>query len=278
MEQSYLLNGRFLHNLNGWTVSDPSVQYQASDGDDQYGFAVLPTGNHSIEQAFGVEGVRQFTLHLSVKAVGTSLSGSQATLVIEDGDGNTVLTQALTGTADVWTENTFTYGLGEGTTYTLRITNVSAAGNVKIDDAWLWFVPLTRAQMAARTHAKLGRLATDRQLSPTAAGELTEGSYTYAIDGALRSVGAIDPETGLPDVRFLDEQTVQTALDYVYRQMLEQLQADYSAEVDTTSGPYTQRLSQKQAAISDMLGGGGSGSSGGGASGPVVMRELSHDD
>ena len=142
-EHTYLINGRFLHNLNGWTVSDAAVVYSAGDGDDHYGVAVLPTGNKSIEQAFGVEGIRVQAIHVSVMAVGAGLTPGQCTLVVEDGAGNTVTTQNLSGTADTWTENTISVGLGEGTTYTLRVTNISAAGDVKIDDVWIWFVPLT---------------------------------------------------------------------------------------------------------------------------------------
>jgi len=274
-ESNFLLNGRFLHNLNGWTVSDAAVVYNAGDADDHYGVCVLPTGNKSIQQDFAVIGVRTFTVHLSVKAIGANLSGSNATLVILDGDGNTLVTQNLSGTADTWTENTFNFGLAEGTTYSFVVENNNASGDVRIDDLWLWFIPLTRLQMAERVYAKLGRLATDRSLSTTPSGSLTEGSYTYAIDAALRFVGAIDPDTGLPDVRWLDEQTVQNALNYVERQMLEQLQKDYAVEVDTQTGPYQQSLSQKRDAITEMLGGSDSG--GGASSSAVVMRELTHD-
>lgn len=274
MENTFLLNGRFLHNLNGWTVSDSSVVYSAGDSDDHYGVAVLPTGGKTIEQDFSVIGVRAFTLHVSVKSVGAALSAGQATLTITDGDGNTVVSANLAASvADTWTEQTFTYGLAEGTTYNLKFTNVNATGNVKLDDLWLWFIPLTRAEIATRVHAKLGRLATDRSLSTTLSGALTEGSYTYAIDAGLRSVNAIDLQTGLPDVRYLDENTIQTALSYIEKQMLEQLQKDYAVEVDTSTGPYSQSLSQKQAAITDMLGGGTSG----GGSSPVIMREMTYD-
>lgn len=272
-ENTYLLNGRFLHDLNGWTVSDPTVIYSAGDADEHYGVCVLPTGGYSISQDFGVIGVKSFSLHVSVKAVGASLSAGKCTLVITDGDGNTVVDVSLSGTADTWTDNDLEYGLAEGTTYTLTITNVSAAGDVKIDDVWLWFVPLTRAEISSRVHAKLGRLATDRSLSTTPSGLLTEGSYTYAIDAGLRTAGAIDPDTGLPDVRWLDEQSIQTALDAVEKQMLEQLQKDYAVEVDTRTGPYQQSLSQKREAIDAML----SGGSGGASSSPVVERKLNYD-
>lgn len=113
-------------------------------------------------------------------------------------------------------------------------------------------------------------------LSTTPSGLLTEGSYTYAVDAGLRSVGAIDPDTGLPDARWLDEQTIQNALDYVEKQMLGQLQKDYAVEVDTRTGPYQQSLSQKREAITEMLGGAG-GQGSGVVGGVVVMRELTHD-
>ncbi len=94
------------------------------------------------------------------------------------------MTQNLTGTADTWTEQTFTFGLTEGTTYQIKLINNSAAGNVKIDDVWLWWVPMTRAAIATRVHTKLARLATGRGYATTPAGALTEGSYTYAIETA----------------------------------------------------------------------------------------------
>jgi len=102
-ERNWLTNGRILHDLDGWTAS--GAAYSAGDGDDHYGVAVLSTGGDYIEQDFGVPHARSYTLHLSVKAVGADLSGSQATARIVDGDGNTVVTQSLSGTADTWTEN-----------------------------------------------------------------------------------------------------------------------------------------------------------------------------
>jgi hypothetical protein len=266
-----LSNGRFLQDLANWVAS--GAAYSAGDGDDHYGVAVLSTGGDYVEQTFSVAHARLYSLHIAVKAIGSSLSGSQATARIVDGNGNTVLTQALTGTADTWTETTYSIGLAPGTTYTLRITNASAAGDVRIDDVWLWWVPLSRAQVAARVHAKLARLATERSLSTTPAGALTEGDYTYAVDAGLRSVGAIDPETDLPDVRWLDAAMLDTALDAVELEMLERLQRDYAVAVDTTVGPRSERLSQIAAAIAALRGGVG-GKGGGG--GRIVMRKLSH--
>lgn len=267
-DRNALLNGRFLHDLDGWTASGAS--YSAGDGDEHYGVCVLPVGA-SISQDFSVDGVRRYTLHIAVKCV-VSLSAGQCIYNITDGNGNTVASASLTGGAS-WTDNEAVYGLAEGTTYTLTITNVSASADVKIDDVWLWYIPLTRAQIAARVHAKLGRLATERSLSTAASGDKTEGDYTYAIDEALRYVSAVDPDTGEPSVRWLDESNISQALDATERWMLEYLQKDFAVEVDTSTGPYSQQLSQKRQAIEAMLSGGDNAA----GSMPVVERRLKHD-
>jgi hypothetical protein len=271
-QRNRLNNGRFLHNLDGWTASGAS--YSAGDGDDHYGVAVLSTGGDYIEQDFAVPHARLYSLHLAVKAVGSSLSAGQATLRITDGNGNTVISQNLSGTGDAWTETTYTYGLAPGTTYTIRITNVSAAGDVKIDDVWLWWLPLTRAELASRVHTKLARLATERSLSTTPAGSLTEGSYTYGVDAGLRAVGAIDPETDLPDIRWLTANLVDTALDAIELEMLEQLQRDYAVEVDIRVGPRAESLSQTSKALEKLTGGEGKQ---GGAGGRIVQRKLTYE-
>lgn len=270
-ERNHLTNGRFLHDLDNWTAS--GAEYSAGDGDDHYGVAVLSTGGDYIEQDFTVDGARTYTVHLSVKAVGSGLSGSQATLRITDGDGNTVLTQNLSGTADTWTENTYTFGLAIGTTYTLRITNSSATGDLKVDDAWIWWVPMTRAAIAARIHAKLARLATQRSLSTSPSGSLTEGDYTYAIDAGLRQIGAINPETDLPDTRYIEANLLDTLLDAVEREILEQLQRDYAVEVDIQVGPRRENLSQIAGTIGKLTG----SDQPGGSPGRVIMRKLRYE-
>ena len=268
VERSYIYNGRFLHSLTQWETSD--AVYNAGDGDDHYGVAVLSVGGY-IQSTFTVPNIRSYSIHAAVKAVGASLSAGQCQLIITDGNGNTVLTQNLTGTADTWTDNDLSAGLSAGTTYTLKIINNSASGAVKLDDIWVWFVPLTRVQIATRIHAKLGRLATERSLTATASGALTEGSYTYAIDGGVRAVGAINPETGLPDVRYLDEENIQTALDFIEREMLEQLQRDYAVETDIRVGQRSESLSQISQALGNMASGGSKGG------GRIVMRKLHHN-
>jgi len=270
-ERSRLVNGRFLQNLNSWTIH--LAAYLASDGEDHYGIAVLSTGGGYIEQTFGVPQARSYSLHIAVKAVGAALSAGQATARIQDGDGNTVITQNLVaGTGDTWIETTTALGLAPGTTYTLRLTNISAAGDVRLDDLWLWWVPLGRAELAARVHAKLDRLATGASFSTTPIGALTEGSYTYAVDAGLRAVGAIDPETDLPDVRWLETANVDTALDEIEREMLERLQRYYATSVDVAVGSRKESLSQISAALAS-LGKGGAG----GRGGRVIVRKLRHE-
>ncbi len=250
-ERSRLVNGRFLHDLDNWTVS--GAVYSAGDGDEHYGVAVLSTGGGYIEQMFSVPRVRAYSLHIAVKAVGVTLSGSNVTARITDGDGNTVATEDLGGAADVWTENTITLGLAGGTTYTLRITNNDAGADVRLDDVWLWHVPMTRAAMAARVAAKLARLASQRNLSTAVSGSLTEGDYTYAVDAGLRAVGAVNPETGEPDVRYVEVDQVNAALDAIEREMLERLRRDYAVEVDIALGPRREALSQVGRALGEMV-------------------------
>jgi hypothetical protein len=270
-DRSHLINGRFIQNLNGWTGAG-GASYLASDGDEHYGLANLPVGA-SISQAFSVDNPRAFSLHIAAKSPSGALTAGQAVFTITDGQGNTVLTSDLVS-GITWTETIYTLGLGPGATYTITLTNVSAPGDVRIDDVWLWFVPVTRTQIAARVHAKLGRIAQERSFSTVAAGLMTEGSYTYAIDAALGNVGAIDPETGNPDVRYLNDDNVQSVTESARHEMLEQLQSDYAVEVDTRTGPFSQSLSQKRAAITEMLGGGDASSSGGG----IIQRRMSCDD
>lgn len=271
-QRNHLTNGRFLQNLDNWIAS--GAAYLASDGDENYGICVLSTGGDYIEQTFGVPRARAYSFHVAVKAVGAALTAGQATARIQDDDGNTVITQNLTaGTADTWIETTTSLGLAPGTTYTLRLTNVSAAGDVRIDDVWLWWVPLSRAELAARVHAKLERLATAASFSTTLSGALTEGSYTYAVDAGLRAVGAIDPETDLPDVRWLTSAQIDTALDEIEREMLERLMRYYATAVDTKVGSRDEKLSQVGAALKALTGGGGAG----GGGGRVVVRKLRHE-
>jgi hypothetical protein len=241
-ERSYVSNGRFLHNLDGWNAI--SATYSAGDADDHYGVAVLATGGGYVSQPFAVDGAKSFTVHLSVKPVGSSLSGGQCQLIITDGSANAVVTQNLSGTADQWNEQSYSFGLAEGTTYTLKVINNSAAGDVKVDDVWLWWLPMSRANIATRLHAKLAALATDNSLSTTPSGDLTEGSYTYAIDAALRQIGAINPVTDMPDIRQLETRQIDDLLGIAEREMFELIERSLASQVDIKVGQREEKLSQ----------------------------------
>ena len=269
-ERNELSNGRFTHDLNGWTVS--GAEYSAGDGDDHYGVAVLETGEY-IEQDFAVERIRAHTFHIDIKPTGSDLSGSEAQVVVEDGDGNVVFSRDLSGTADTWTENEWEAGLASGTNYTVRVINNSFGASVKIDDIWIWDIPISRSELATRIHAKLGRLATERSLSTSASGAKTEGDYTCPIDDALRDLGAINPETGDPDARYVEPEEVSTLLDLVRTEALEFLKAEYSVEVDIGVGPRKESRSQIASSIDDIIG----GKDGGGGPGRVVERKLKRD-
>lgn len=269
-ERSHLANGRFLQNIDQWTATGAS--YSAGDGDDHYGVCVLTAGGY-ITQTFAVPYARAYTLHSTVKPVGGTLTTNQMLATITDGDGNTVVALSLEGaTLNAWQENEDTLGLAPGTTYTLEYRNNSAL-TVRLDDVWLWFVPITRAQIAAQVHARLGQLATDYSLTTTPSGALTEGSYTYAIDNGLRALGAINDETGQVDIRYLDAGDVLTAIDLVEQEMLKRVQRSALTEVDVSLGPRRESLSQKAEMISKAM----SNGSGKGGGGRVVVRTLRHE-
>lgn len=270
-ERNYLINGRFLHDLNGWTLS--GAEYSAGDGDDHYGVAVLAAGEY-LKQDFAVPRVRTYSLNIDVKPAGNDLAGTNVQAIVTDGDGNAVVSLSLEGTADTWTNNLDNLGLAHGTTYNLKIINNDFGADVKIDDVWLFHVPITRSELAARTHTKLARLASNRSLSTAASGSLTEGDYTYAVDAGLRAMSAINPETGQPDIRYLDPNVINEALDAVSREMLEQLSADYAVETDFKGAEYSENSSQIGDQINGMLGKDKFGR--GGSIGRVSQRSLSH--
>ena len=258
-ERSLLVNGHFYNRLDGWVTSGGAV-YSAGDGDDHYGVASLPAGA-SIRQSFGVDRARAYTLHISVKT-------ANATIVITDGDGNALPSQTATGSSGVWTENSITLGLAPGTTYTLTVSNAGGS-TILVDDLWLWWVPKTRAELAALVARQLASLASDAGFATTPAGLQTEGNYTDAVDAGLRSVGAIDPESDTPDIRGLTGALLDSCLSAIERAMLAKLQRYYLLLVDTKDGPTEQKLSQIAASLKGLA---SSGS--GGKAGAVVVRKL----
>lgn len=132
---------------------------------------------------------------------------------------------------------------------------------------------ITRASIAATVHRGLRALATDAALS-TAAGEQTEGDYTDAIDAALRSIGAVDVDTDLPDVSLVTSAQLNTLLQLAEAHILRQLQRHYAVAVDLRTGQRDEKFSQVAAALRALS---GSSSSGGGGGGAIVVRPLKRE-
>ena len=269
MNFNHLINGRFENNADGWTLSD-RADYRASDGDDHYGMVEL-RWNHYMEQQFSIAGARLETIHVALKS-STALSGANAfALRIMDGAGNIVSTyNPDVPYVDQWTAVTYDLGLTSGTTYTLRITNIQPIP-VMVDDVWIWDVAITRRQIAIRTQEKLGGLASsDVTLSYVAEANKPEGDYTYAIDAALRELGAIHPVTQVPDIRVLDRASVVEVIDITGLRMIERIENEYITKVDLSVGPHRESFSQVAQAIRAKVD----------AEAPaerIVERRLTHD-
>lgn len=128
---------------------------------------------------------------------------------------------------------------------------------------------MDRATIAATIHRKLGQLATDAGLSTAATTGQSEGSYSDAIDAALRQLGAYDTNTLLLDAGLVPITSINTLLRLVEGEMLDRLQRHYALLVDIKVGQRDEKLSQIRAAIASLA------SSAGGRSGaPVIVRPL----
>lgn len=245
-DRSWVVNGRFEHHVNGWYGAPV---YLASDGFKQPGCAKLAL-NQLMWQQFAVPITSLATIHYAFKFTGT---GNDLTVTLFDGWGNSV--QVWTpASLTTWQEIPVTIGMAMGGWYKLQFQHTGGnAGDLLIDDVWVWQVLETRADMATRIMAKLGRLASNRSWSITPVGTLTEGDLTFPIDDALRDVGAVDIFTRTPDVRWLDKEDVPRALQTVERLAMEKLRNDYLVETDLSVGGRSERFSQVAAGLEDTL-------------------------
>ncbi len=263
-ERSHLLNGRFLHSIDEWTAS--SATYSAGDGDAHYGVAVLAAGG-SIVQTCTVDYARAYTLALAVK-------GGDATIAIEDGDGNALPVLTAEGEAGVWTISTFSIGLAPDTIYTLTISNGGGSA-ISVDDVSLWWLPITRMQLAVKVARKIATLAADAELTTAPNDEGSEGHYTDAVDTGLRNLGAIDPATDTPDVRWLTAAQVSAAVTAIEGEMLERLQRHYATLTDIQVGERNEKYSQIEAAITRLIAANVAESSSAVASSSVAVGSVS---
>lgn len=129
---------------------------------------------------------------------------------------------------------------------------------------------MTRAQIAAAVHRKLGQLATDAGLSTAESGDQTEGSYTDAIDAALRQLGAYDPDTEALDAALVGISSINALLRIVEGEMLERLQRHYALLTDIKVGQRDEKLSQIGAALRALAAAGATNRAGA----PVIARPL----
>lgn len=267
-DATHVYNGRFETGSDNWDLY-ATAGHIFTDGFEQAGCIRLPAQNDYIEQDFTVPRARQYTLHFAVKGVGAALGdGDFEARIYQDA---TLLYTLGPDTVqpDIWEEANFEFGLAPGNTFTLQM-RLTGTTEAMLDDIWLWFIPMSRGEIAAYLADKMGALASDLSLSAAPSANKPEGDYTWAIDTGLRNIGAINPETGKPDIRYVGQESIATALDMIERQLLEGLQRQYSSQVDVRTGPIQESLSQKAAMIGKLVGG-GSGQN------RVVMRRLARD-
>ncbi len=254
-----LRNGRFYGNLNEWSGTGSIAR---SLGYPRLGCAEIDDGE-SISQQVGLTEDALYTLHFFYRL------GAGATLTA--GYGASIVLTA-NGTESVWHEAELVFAPDASANDSVTF---SAAGGTCYVDAVTLLVgglPISRGELAGRVHARLGDLATDAGLNSSASASGDQGSYSAAIDEALRAVGAIG-KFGEPDITELNAHGVNTLIDSAHMAMLGQLRAKYALETDVTLGPHRESRSQIVKNISALMGGGADGKSGGGG-GRVSMADL----
>lgn len=267
MVANRISNGGFDGDLANWTAL--GAAFVANEGYKELGAAYLASASNAIRQSFAIPVSRPWFVEMMVKGA----SSGNVTLTITDEGGNTVYTNTITVTTSWAKAMAARVGLPLGT-YNLTLTYGSVA--CYVDDISIARVEKTRSELAAEVARLLGDLASaDAGYSYAGQGERTEGDYTEAIDAGLRSISAVD-EAGRPDVRYLTEDNVDTAIDEIQRYMLHKIHRYYARNAtDFTLEGRSESYSQRRAAVENLLGisvGGRNAASGRG----VVQRRLIH--
>lgn len=261
--KNLLLNGRFYGNLNDWAGDGA---FDRSLGYPRQGCVALDAGEN-ISQEIGLSEDALYTLHFFYRLA------SGATLTVKY--GATTLMQ-LTGTADVWHEGVTVFALDAGANDSIQFVASSAAAYVDACTLMYGGLAISRAEIAGRVHARLTALAADAGLGTSASSAGDQGSYSAAIDEALRAVGAMG-RYGEPDVTELGLEHINAVIDATQSAILGQLQATYALATDVTLGPQRENRSQIISNISKLMGGGSNGD-GGGRRGRVVSAKLSFSE
>jgi hypothetical protein len=268
-EANLLNNGRFDNKLSNWTAVPP-VSYDPHGGADEIGCAKLDNGGELV-QLFTVPYSRKHTLHFNQKADSAFADGENACIMIVDGYQNLVKQIDLSIIKPgVWNGNTYEIGLAAGS-YTFHI--YCEKDGLYVDDVWLWALFTTRTKLAEEAADRLGSVALKHKFTTTPSYGKSEGSYTLAVDQALRSVGSIRPEDASPDVRYLGPEAVETAVDAVVAYMLKVATMNASGMTDLTVDGRQESFSQEYKALSELA-----GSSGGTGTKPVQVRKIYRGD
>lgn len=258
-----IYNGDISRDLQNWTITGGAA-FVANHGNKELGAAHLATAGDSIAQPFSIGVGRPYTIELAAKGASTG----SVTLAIINEDGVTIWTKEV-GVTTEWQACVEKVGLPWGN-HTLTLTFSDVA--VYLDDISIAWVIKSRAELAKIVHERLGVMATTADVSLLPADD--GGWYEAPIDAALRAVGATDP-AGRPDVRYLDTDTVDAAVDQIELEALHKLHRHWSTKTDYSLGPRSESLSQIAGAIDRLIGtavGGRSAASGR----SVKQRRLNH--
>lgn len=246
---NHISNGGFAGNLSGWDAGGGAV-FAASQGNDVLGAAYLANAGDSISQQFGLPISREYMLAVFAKAA----AAGSISVTITNSDGDAVYTSSSAAVGTSWEAALDgRIGLPQGS-FSLEIAYVDQP--VYIDDVSLAWVIATRAELADKVAKLLGDLASSDAAYSTSpqSPDLTEGDYTDAIDFGLRQVGAVDM-AGQPDVRALDDDTLDAAVDEIQRYMLNKLHRYYARHAtDFSLEGRTEHYQQRVGAIEKLLG------------------------
>ncbi|MFZ1755031.1 MAG: hypothetical protein WBO46_14980 [Caldilineaceae bacterium] len=252
---NHLSNGGFDGNLDEWTGTGG---INRSLGLPRLGCGELEAGE-TLSQSEGLSADTLYTLHYFYRlADGASLTAGYGSI-----------TQTHTGTpADAWQEGVLVFALDSGASDSVTFTASGATAYVDSVTLVAGGLPLTRQGILSVVSARIAALATDAGLSSTASGDLPEGDYTYAIDEALRQVGAVN-RWGDPDVTALATAKANDVLEAAVTAMVQRLRSTYALKTDTSLGPRRESFSQIANSLDGML-------SGSGADRRVKMGKLGH--
>ncbi len=204
------------------------------------------TAGQSLAQTVGLSADQLHTAHLFYRP------GDGASLTVTYGS----ISQTFdAGTASQWNEAVMVFALDASANDALTLS--ASGGTVYVDSVSLvGGLPVSRGALAVTVAARLGGLATDASLTTTPSASGPNGSYSAAIDEALRSLGAVN-SWGDPDITALDYGQVNDATEAAVTALLQTLRSTYALRTDVSLGPRRESFSQIAESIDAMLSGSG---------------------